>query len=78
VPLAVSNDGRALFVTQGPQVPVRVERIDLVTGARTLLREVAPEDRAGLLAVSLDGPSFRADGSRYAYFYVRLLSTLFT
>ena len=57
-------------------MPTRVERIDLKTGQRTLLRELAHVDRAG--AVRFDGVSFSADEKAYAYSVSRFVGALFT
>ena len=68
-----SNDGRAAFATRVPQVPARLERIDLQTGNRTLVRELAPTDRTG---VSVIVPTDIVDDARgYAYFYMRDVAT---
>ena len=50
--LGWSSDGRALLVRQGREIPARVELIDLTTGRRSLLVEIAPTDRAGVLMIS--------------------------
>ena len=68
-----SSDGSAVFVARVPQVPARLERVNLQTGVRTFIRELAPPDRAG---VSLVIPTSIIDDARgYAYFYVRDVAT---
>jgi hypothetical protein len=68
-----SNDGSAVFVARVPEVPARLERVNLQTGARTFIRELAPPDRAG---VSVIVPTRIVDDARgYAYFYVRDVAT---
>jgi hypothetical protein len=68
-----SRDGTAAFVARVPQVPARLERVDLQTGVRTFLRELAPPDPAG---VSVVIPTSIIDDARgYAYFYVRDVAT---
>jgi serine/threonine protein kinase len=68
-----SNDGSAAFVARVPQVPARLERVNLRTGVRTFIRELAPPDRAG---VSVIVPtSIIDDGRGYAYFYIRDVAT---
>jgi dipeptidyl aminopeptidase/acylaminoacyl peptidase len=68
-----SNDGSAAFVARVRQVPARLERVNLQSGVRTFIRELAPVDRTG---VSLIFPtSIIDDGQGYAYFYVRDVAT---
>jgi hypothetical protein len=68
-----SSDGRAAFATRVPQVPARLERVDLQTGARTLVRELAPPDRTGVNVIV--PTSIIDDGRGYAYFYMRDVAT---
>jgi eukaryotic-like serine/threonine-protein kinase len=70
-----SEDGKAFFVHSGSDVPARVDRIDVVTGRRTLLKEIGPADRTGLF--TFDPLTVSRDGAQYAYRYWRRLSTLF-
>lgn len=77
-PTSITDDGRALIVTRGQTIPLRLDRIDLTTGARTLFRELAPADSAGVTRLIVEQPVLKADGSQYAYAYVKRLSTLFT
>jgi hypothetical protein len=70
-----SADGRSVLVFQGREIPCRVERVDLETGSRTLVREIAPAERAGLLRIT---PTFIADDERsYVYSFGRQISSLF-
>jgi len=52
LPIAWTNDGRSVIVGKPNLVPMPVERVDVATGTRTLLRELAPPDRAGSSARS--------------------------
>jgi hypothetical protein len=70
-----SEDGKAFFVHSGTGVPSRLERVDVITGRRTLLKEIGPADRTGLFM--LDPVTVSRDGAQYAYRYWRRLSTLF-
>jgi dipeptidyl aminopeptidase/acylaminoacyl peptidase len=74
-PIGWSADGSAVVVTTGGQIPARVERVDVTTGARTFLRELAPPDRTGLTSVELE--QWIDDGRGYVYRNQRTLSTLF-
>jgi hypothetical protein len=75
VPIGWSTDGESVVVTTGGQIPARVERVNVTTGARTLLKELAPPDRAGLTSVVLE--QWIEDGRGYVFRYQRSLSTLF-
>jgi hypothetical protein len=56
-------------------VPARIERVDLATGARTFVKELATVDRAGLIQVR--PYSYHPATGAYAYDYVKRVSTLF-
>jgi len=75
VPLRWSPDGRFLFVRRRGALPVRVERLDLARKRSESWRNVAPEDRSGILGVS--AVSLSEDGKSYIYTYHRLLSELY-
>ncbi len=69
-----SADGKYLFLT-AYGLPAEVDRIDVRTGARSLVHRVSPPDPAGVLAV---GPVLvSADSRTYVYAYPRYLSTLY-
>ena len=42
-----SRDSRAVYVQQGFEVPARIERVDLASGARTVVQQVAPVGEVG-------------------------------
>ncbi len=69
-----SPDGRAVLVFQPFEVPGRVEKVDFATGRRTLVREIAPADRTGVLRIL--GVAVADDEKSYAYAYDRDLSRL--
>jgi len=69
-------DGRSLLVFRPNNLPLRVEKVDLVSGRRTLVRELAPADRSGVTGI--DSVSMSGDGKWYAYGYSREVSQLFT
>jgi Tol biopolymer transport system component len=73
--LAWSGDGRTLFVQKQGAVPALLERVDLATGRRTPVRELAPPDRAGLVAVFMT--TIVNDAQAYAYAYWKRVSKLF-
>jgi eukaryotic-like serine/threonine-protein kinase len=69
-----SADGRYLFLT-AYGLPAEVDRVDVSTGARSLVHRISPPDPAGVLAV---GPVLvSADAQIYVYAYPRYLSTLY-
>ena len=70
-----SADGGSLLAARPNAMSMRVDRVDLKTGERTLWREIMPADQAGILDI---GPIFFSrDGLSYAYTYRRVLSTLY-
>jgi len=67
-------DGRSLLTYQTAHVPAHVERVDLSTGHRTLVKELAPADRTGVVNVFYI--SFSDHEDSYAYSFTRILSRL--
>jgi len=55
-------------------IPARLERVELSTGARRVLRELRPP---GLEGVRVSVSSVTADGEQYAYGGVRQSRTLY-
>jgi hypothetical protein len=70
-----SDDGKSVFVIPNGVTPYRIERIDVATGARSLVREIHPADRAGL--VDLGWFCVSGDGRSYVYSYRRNLGALY-
>ncbi len=70
-----SADDRAVYVFRSANLPFRFERLDLASGRRVLMREVAPADRTGVFGSS--GAALSDDNKTYAYRYVRMTSRLF-
>ncbi len=70
-----SADGRSVYVFRSANVPFRLERLDLASGRRVLIREVAPADRTGVFRIS--GAALTDDARSYAYSYQRMTSQLF-
>ncbi len=70
-----SGDGRSGYVSQDDVTHAEVFEIDLASGKRKLLRELAPSDPAGLTAVV--PVRITSDGKFCAYSYDRALSSLF-
>ena len=77
-PIAFSEDSQTIFVQKtGRRLPAVVDRLDLATGKRTMFKEFAPANRAGVVGVYVAGPVMKSDGTQYAYGYVRRPSVLF-
>ncbi len=70
-----TSDPRVVYVYQGKLAPVRIDRLNIVTGQRDFFREMNPPDVAGLRNIS--HVHFSADGRAYVYSYTLLLSELY-
>jgi DNA-binding winged helix-turn-helix (wHTH) protein/Tol biopolymer transport system component len=72
-----SSDPHILYVYQGKQQPVRVYRLNVVSGERQFFKEFhpGPGDSTGLYHMS--HILFSADGRAYVYSYIRMLSELY-
>ncbi|MGB3564621.1 MAG: hypothetical protein WBC09_16345, partial [Thermoanaerobaculia bacterium] len=75
IPIQWDAESRHIYVYRLGELPTRVYRLDLRTGERTLWRELAPADRAGVFHV--DMIFMTRDGEGYAYSYRRMLSDLY-
>jgi hypothetical protein len=73
--IAWSPDSQAIYVQQGVQAPGIVERVVLATGARSIVRQLAPEGVGAVTALYV--VDWVDDGRWYAYYYTSLPSTLF-
>ncbi len=71
-----SRAGDAVYARRGRSLPLRLQRIDLATGARTESDDIGPRQQAGLLWVSPGFQVFDPDRA-LAYGYRRELSRLF-
>ena len=71
-----SSNNSALFVQKPAGIPARFEAVSVATGARTLIREVSPPDRAGLVLIR--AARVYDDGHAYAYSYRKTIQHLFT
>ncbi len=75
IPIAFSADGAALFVFRPNALPQQVTRIDLASGARTIWKDFAALDPAGVYKIApiLITP----DASSYAFNALRVTSELY-
>jgi len=69
-------DGRSLLVFDGNELPVRVERVDLESGERRLVRTIEPANRRSLLTIPY--VTLADDEQNYAYAAWRTQTQLFT
>ncbi|HJV39964.1 MAG TPA: protein kinase [Geothrix sp.] len=67
-------DGKGLWVVDLHEMPCTVTHLDLTTGARKKLLEIAPEDLAGMTVSNF---LLTPDARGYAYAYRRVLSELY-
>jgi eukaryotic-like serine/threonine-protein kinase len=75
VPVRWSLSGDALYILWRERLPARLERLDLASGRREMIRELMPPDPAGV--VSVLNVLLTPDASSYAYTHARMLSDLF-
>ncbi len=72
---AWSSDPHILFVYQWRQLPIRVYRLNVVSGERQFFKEFHAPDPTGLCDMS--HILLSADGRAYVYSYMRMLSELY-
>jgi Tol biopolymer transport system component len=70
-----SSDGRSLYSYRVGDLPGRIYRIDIKTGARTVWKELMPADPAGVWRIH--PVRVTPDGRSYAYTYNRWLDDLY-
>ena len=77
LPLRWTPDGRAIYVFQSgsSSVPGKIFRLELATGKRALVKELAPEDRAG--AVGVNHAAISEDGKTIVFSHPRGISNLY-
>ena len=75
IPLRWTADGASVFVYRPSALPLRVEKVDVKTGRRTLWKELRPPDPSGVEQV---GPiQIAPDDTSYVYSYRRALDELY-
>jgi serine/threonine protein kinase/Tol biopolymer transport system component len=75
IPVQWGSDGSSLYVCSPAEIPLRIWRIDLRSGTRTLWRTMSPTDPAGVYRIN---PVLVArDGRFWAYNVLRTLSDLY-
>jgi len=68
-PLRWCTDNRSLLVHQFGDVPVRIRRVDVESGAQTPWRELVPASKTGLAAIPDVRVSADCQGSAYSAWY---------
>jgi len=75
IPIHWTADGASIFVYRPSAPPLRVEKVDVKTGRRTLWKEIRPPDPSGVEQV---GPILiTPDETSYVYSYRRTLDELY-
>ena len=75
IPMRWTPDGASVFISRANGPKTILSKVDVATGARTVVREVRAADPAGVQGILRVYPT--PDARSYAYSYVRVLSTLF-
>lgn len=70
-----SSDSRSLFVFSPNEFVIRIQRLDIATGALTPWKEITPSEIAGSLGRTY--LSINPDGDAYAYSIERMMTDLF-
>jgi eukaryotic-like serine/threonine-protein kinase len=76
LPVRWSENGRDLYVARSDYLPLKVYRVDRVTGRRELMRELAPPDPAGVMP-DISSVFATPNGTTLVYSYFRLQSDLY-
>ena len=75
-PVGWSAKGDAIYVFSRGELPVKMWRIDLATGARMLFREISPLDATGVEGIAT--ARMTPDGRALAYCYYQRMSRMYT
>jgi Tol biopolymer transport system component len=73
-PIRWNADGTILYIRNG-RVPARIFAVDVASGKRTLLYELAPADRVGTSTIR--EVRLTADGASYVFGYIQTLHNLY-
>jgi len=74
-PLQWSEDNSSVYGYHRGQVPTVVYKVNLASGAKTVVQELRPDTSAGV--VSIAPVVMTRDGSRFAYSYYQVFSVLY-
>jgi serine/threonine protein kinase/Tol biopolymer transport system component len=70
-----TEDGTGLYVYSRNEIPVKLNRVDLSTGRREVIKEITPSDRAGI-GTGVGYLMITPNGKTYAYSIAQDLSEL--
>ena len=76
IPVGWGQDEKQFYVTRSDHLPIRIFRLDLVSGRRDLVREFAPGDTAGVIP-DISSVFAGGKGPTLVYSYFRLQSDLY-
>jgi serine/threonine protein kinase len=76
IPIQWCNEVHSVFVVKDRTIFEYIERVDLVTGRRELVKDIRPLDPAGVV-FSVGYPKITPDGKVYVYGFNRILGDLF-
>jgi eukaryotic-like serine/threonine-protein kinase len=76
-PVGWSQSGREVYVARSERLPVKIYRIDRLTGKREIIRALAPADSSGVIP-DISSSYVSANGATAVYSYFRLQSDLYT
>lgn len=76
IPIQWADDGHSVFVVKEKRIFESIDRVDLVTGRRVVVKDIRPTDPAGVI-FSVGYPRITPDGKVYTYGYNRVLGDLF-
>ncbi len=68
-------DSRSVLIFSRADLPAQVEKVDIATGRRTLVKRLVPPDLTGVLGFNF--VAITEDASAYAYAYMQQRSSLF-
>lgn len=74
-PIQWSDDNSSIYVYRPGPVPREVYKVNITTGAKTLVQKVQPETTTGV--VNIAPVVVTRDGSRFAYSYYQVFSVLY-
>jgi eukaryotic-like serine/threonine-protein kinase len=75
IPLQWSEDNSSVYGYRPGEIPTKVYKVNLSTGAKTLIQELQPDTSAGV--VSIAPVVVNRDASRFAYSYYQVFSVLY-
>ena len=76
IPIRWSSNGKSMFIAKSDRLPVKVFRVELASGRRELVQELAPSDPAGVFP-DISSTFTTPDGKAFVYSYFRLQSDLY-